>query len=172
MERLTIRLLSVTEVAAMFAFTAAIVHGQEGNQSQLPARTGLTSTSGSIKTADVPKFSEYRGVHIGMSADEARKKLGNPKERDKTQDLFVFSNKETAQIFYDSQQKVYAISIDYTGRDQSVPTPLDILGKDIAAKADGSMDQMQQYPEAGYWVSYNRTAGDSTMVTVTMQKIP
>jgi hypothetical protein len=164
-------MLSATEVAAMFAFTAAIVHGTEGNQNQSPARTGSTRTSGSVKTGDGPKFTEYRGVRIGMSTEDARKKLGNPRERDKTQDLFVFSNKETAQIFYDNQQKVYAISIDYTSKDQSVPTPLDILGKDITAKADGSMYQMQQYPEAGYWVSYNRTSGDSTMVTVTMQKI-
>lgn len=169
MERLAIRLLSATEVAAMFAFTVALVHGQEGNQNQPTAKAGSTRASASAKTVNGPKFSEYRGVRIGMSADNTRQKLGNPREKDKTQDLFVFSSRETAQVFYDSQQKVYAISIDYAGKNQTAPIPIDILGKDITAKADGSMYQMQQYPEAGYWVSYNRTA--SALVTVTMQKI-
>ena len=106
MEKLAIRFLSATEVAAMFAFTAALVHGQEGNQNQSTPRMGLTRTSGSVKTADKAKFTEYRGVRIGMGADEARKKLGNPKQKDKTQDLFAFSDRETAQVFYDNQQKV------------------------------------------------------------------
>jgi hypothetical protein len=171
MERLAIRLLSATEVAAMFAFTFALVHGQEGNQNQPTAKAGSTSTSGSVKTANGPKFSEYRGVRIGMSADNTRQKLGNPRDKDKTQDLFVFSKRETAQVFYDNQQKVYAISIDYAGGGKAAPSPVDILGKDITAKVDGSMYQMQQYPEVGYWVSYNRTAGDSALVTVTMQRI-
>jgi len=28
-----------------------------------------------------------------------------------------------------------------------------------------------RYPKAGYWVSYNRTAGNSPMITITMQAI-
>jgi hypothetical protein len=172
MERIAICLLSATEVAAMFAFTASLVHGQEGNQNQPTGKIGSTRTSGSVRTADGPKFTEYRGVRIGMSADDTRQKLGKPKEKDKAQDLFVFSDREAAQVFYDNQQKVYAISIDFAGKDRAAPTPVDILGKDITAKGDGSMYQMQQYPEVGYWVSYNRTAGDSPLVTVTMQKIP
>jgi hypothetical protein len=172
MARFAIRLLSATEVAAMFAFTAALVHGQEGNRNQPTVKIESTRASGSVKTADGPKFTEYRGVRIGMSVDDTRQKLGNPREKDKTQDLFVFSSRETAQVFYDKQQKVYAISIDYAGKDRAAPTPADVLGKDITAKTDGSMYQMQEYPEAGYWVSYNRTAGDTPLVTVTMQKIP
>ncbi len=156
----------------MFAFTAALAHGQEGNRNQPTVKIESTRASGSVKTADGPKFTEYRGVRIGMSADDTRQKLGSPRDKDKTQDLFVFSNRETAQVFYDNQQKVYAISIDYAGRDKAAPTPVDILGKEITAKVDGSMYQMQQYPEVGYWVSYSRTAGDSALVTVTMQKMP
>ena len=113
----------------MFAFTVAVVHGQEGNQNQPTAKIGSTESFGSVKTADKPKFTEYRGVRIRMSADDTRHKLGNPKEKDKTQDLFVFSSRETAQVFYDNQQKVYANSIDYAGKDRVAPTPVDILKK-------------------------------------------
>lgn len=118
-----------------------------------------------------PKFTGYKGVHIGMSADEARQKLGRAKVKDKTQDLYVFSDNESAQVFYDDKQQVYAISVDYTGKDSSAPAPVDILGQDVTPKANGSIYQMQQYADVGYWVSYNRTAGESPVVTVTMQRI-
>ena len=36
---------------------------------------------------------------------------------------------------------------------------------------DGSMCQLNRYPEAGYWVSYNRIAGDKPIVTITVQKM-
>jgi hypothetical protein len=47
-----------------------------------------------------------------------------------------------------------------------------VLGTEIETKEDGSMHQLIRYPEAGYWVSYNRTAGESPLVLVTMQRIP
>ena len=82
----------------------------------------------------------------------------------------MFSENESAQVFYDDKQLVYAISIDYTGK-EAAPAPIDILGQDVTPKADGSIYQMQQYSDAGYWVSYNRTTGDSPVVTVTMQRL-
>jgi hypothetical protein len=46
-----------------------------------------------------------------------------------------------------------------------------VLGTELQAKPDGSMYQLNRYPEAGYWVSYNRTAGDKPIITITMQKM-
>jgi len=158
----------------LFAFlipilvNAPIACAQDGNQNQ-----SIASTKGAVSAkASGPKFTEYRGVSIGMTTDDVRQRLGKPKQQDKTQDLFVFSNSESAQIYYDEQQKVYAISIDFSGKGNAAPTAIEILGQDITAKADGSIYQMQQYPAAGYWVSYNRSAGDSPVITVTMQRIP
>ncbi len=31
---------------------------------------------------------------------------------------------------------------------------------------------MTHYPQAGYWVAYSRTPGDSPLVMITMQKLP
>jgi hypothetical protein len=76
MERIAIRLLSATAVAPMFALTACVAHGQEGNPNQPTANIASARTSGSVKRADGPKFTAYRGVRIGMSADDARQKLG------------------------------------------------------------------------------------------------
>ena len=90
-----------------------------------------------------PSFKEYRGVSIGMTATEVRQKLGKPKIKDKSQDLFVLEENESAQIFYDEHGKVYAISIDFTGRNNDAPTPKDVLGEDITARADGSMYRMK-----------------------------
>jgi hypothetical protein len=43
---------------------------------------------------------QYRGVTIGMSATAIRQKLGNPRLKDKSQDLFAISDNETAQFFH------------------------------------------------------------------------
>lgn len=116
-----------------------------------------------------PVFKDYRGVTIGMEAAEVRGKLDRVKKGDH-QDYLAFSEHESAQIYYDDKGKVKAISVDYFG-DSDAPAPDAVLGAEPQAKADGSMYQLNRYPDAGYWVSYNRTAGDKPVVTVTMQKM-
>ncbi|MGI8835676.1 MAG: hypothetical protein ACR2H4_03445, partial [Pyrinomonadaceae bacterium] len=92
------------------------------------------------------------------------------KNKGEHQDLFVFSETQSAQIFYD-QGKVNAISVDYVVKGGEAPTPESVLGEAVQAKPDGSMYELKRYEAAGYWVAYSRTAGDSPIVTVTMQKI-
>jgi hypothetical protein len=106
-----------------------------------------------------------------MSTDDVRKKLGDPKEKDDMQDVFVFSERESALIFYDKEHHVVAIRTDYIGEKNNAPMPKMILGVNIEAKQDGSLHKEVQYPKAGYWVSYTRTAGEAPMTIVTMQKI-
>ncbi len=115
-------------------------------------------------------FTDYRGVTIGMTADEVRSKLDRAKKGER-QDFLAVSERESAQIYYDDQGKVMAISIDYFGDDSKAPTAEAVLGTALEPKADGSMYQLNRYPDAGYWVSYNRTAGDKPIVTITMQKM-
>lgn len=113
----------------------------------------------------------FRGVVIGMQADESRKKLGTPKDASETLDFYVFSDNESAQIVYDAAHAVSAISFDFTGK-SGAPAAKDVLGVDVDVSTDGSMYKMIRYPKSGYWISYNRTAGDTGMVSITMQKIP
>jgi hypothetical protein len=124
--------------------------------------------------SDEPIFLDYRGVKIGWVADEVRKKLGAPANKGDEQDFYVFNdNKETCQIFYDkATSKVTAISVDFMNGAREVITPQQVFGEDIEAKSDGSKSRLVRYPKAGFWVSYNRTAGDSPMITVTIQKLP
>ena len=124
---------------------------------------------GSDRKATKPSYVEYKGVRIGMDAGEVRKKLGDPKDKGDVQDFYMFSEKETAQVFYD-KGKVMAVSVNYLD-DKSAPLPKIVLGIDLEAKPDGGMFKLVRYPDAGYWVSYNRTGGDDPLITVTMQKI-
>lgn len=117
-----------------------------------------------------PVFREYRGVQIGMTTEEARKKLGNPKEKGDTQDFYEFSDSETAQIVYDALHKVVTLSVDFMKGAKDVPTPKSVVGADIEAKPDGSMHKMVRYEKAGFWVSYSRTSGDSPLISITLQK--
>jgi hypothetical protein len=126
------------------------------------------------KTAadDNPVFAEYRGIQIGWLADEVRKKLGNPADKGDEQDLFVFGEKETCQVIYDkATRKVTAISVDFMNGASSPITPQQVFGSDIETKPDGSKYRLVRYPKAGYWVSYNKTAGDTPMITITIQKL-
>ena len=121
-----------------------------------------------------PVFLDYRGVKIGWLADEVRKKLGNPANKGDEQDYYVFGdNKETCQVLYDkATNKVTAISVDFMSGAREVITPQQVFGSDFEAKPDGSKYKLVRYPKAGYWVSYSRTAGDTPIITVTIQKLP
>lgn len=132
--------------------------------------TVVKSSASKAPTSGIPTLGDYRGVKIGMTAEEVRTKLDNVKKGE-GQDFLVFSERESAQIYYDDKGKVTAISIDYFGDISSAPSPEKVLGIALKPKADGSVYQLNRYPEAGYWVSYNRTAGDKPIVTITMQKM-
>ncbi|MCA1635364.1 MAG: hypothetical protein LC802_17175 [Acidobacteria bacterium] len=134
-----------------------------------PAATGARAQGPAAKGKDEPPFHEYKGVRIGMTADESRKKLGDPTDKGDVQDFYAINDNETAQIFYDAEKKVYALSIIYMGG-SGMPTAKAVLGAEVEAKPDGSMHRRVDYPKAGYWIAYSRTAGDSPLVTVTMQK--
>jgi hypothetical protein len=138
----------------------------------LPAasRAQRTRTSGD-EPESRPTFSEFRGVRIGMTTDEARKKLGSPRDKSDVQDFYVFNDTQAVEIFYDKSHAVSAISIDFMGGSSNVPSAKDVLGTEADAKADGSQYKLMRYPKAGYWVSYSRTAGSAPTTTVTIQKI-
>ncbi|MEO8433876.1 MAG: hypothetical protein ABI596_03205 [Pyrinomonadaceae bacterium] len=119
---------------------------------------------------DGPSFSEFKGVRIGMTMEECRKKLGNPKDKSDEQDFYMFGDKMAAQVLYKTN-KVVTISIDFIDGSSDAPSPKQVIGDDLQPKPDGSMFKKVDYPKAGYWVSYNRTAGDSPSVSITMQKI-
>lgn len=118
-----------------------------------------------------PRFADFKGVRIGMPAEEARKKLGAPRDKSDEQDFYVFNDNEAVQIFYDKAKTVSAISIDFMSGASDIPVARDIVGTEPDSKADGSSYKMVRYPKAGYWVSYSKTAGSSPTITITMQKI-
>ena len=116
-------------------------------------------------------FQQYRGIQLGMTADEVRQKLGEPKDKGAEQDFYVFNELETAQIVYDKSQKVVTISADFLATAPDVLTAKQVFGTDLEAKPDGSVYKMVRFPKAGYWLSYSRTSGADPMTTVTLQKI-
>ena len=150
------------------AIVAAVSSSNAQTISQEQVATVVSSSTSKASTA--PVYSDYRGVAIGMTADEVRSKLEGVK-KGKGQDFLISSEHESAQIYYDDKNKVSAISIDYIGDVSKAPSPETVLGTGLEAKADGSMYKLSRYPEAGYWVSYNRTAGDKPIVTITIQKM-
>ena len=122
--------------------------------------------------APKPGHWAYRNITIGMKADATRKTLGDPKDKSDEQDLYLFSDDELAQVFYDATRSITAISITYY-KDlvPKAPSPRDVLGEDAPAGADGAIFKTVRFPKAGYSVSYSKTAGDSPSVSITFQKL-
>jgi len=151
-------------VAIVFSFTVIIVDGQS-RKPTTPAATSLTNT----KPAQQPLITDYKGVQLGMTADEAHAKLGKGMRID-DQELYVVNEQETAQLLFDASNKVIGISVDYLGG-VGAPDYRMVVGPDITVKPDGSMYKLVRYDNLGFWVSYNRTANSTiTMVSITIQK--
>jgi hypothetical protein len=108
---------------------------------------------------------------IGLSAEEARRKLGDPKDKSDTQDFFVYGENESAQVFYDKDHNVSLVSVSFIDKIDAAPTPKQVFGEEVSPNPDGSIFKAVRYPKAGYWISYNRTGGDNPVVTVTVQKL-
>lgn len=129
------------------------------------------SGSTEAQTDATTGFSSYKEISVGMKADAVRTKLGKPRDMSDTNDYFVFSDNESAQVLYDTNHTVRVISVNYTGNLSSAPKPKDIFGADVEIKPDGSINKMVKFPKLGYWVSYLRTGGDDPMIIVTIQKM-
>ena len=129
-----------------------------------------TGTTASDKAKEEPPYSAYKGVRIGMTADEARKLLGNPTEKDDKQEVFAVGDQESCQVYYDETKKVSALSVTYFSS-KSVPAAKTVLGEEPAANQDGSFSKLIRFPKAGYWVSYTRTSGDAPMTIIAMQRL-
>ena len=141
------------------------------------SNVALAQTTRTAPTAgkDDPVFQEYRGIQIGWLADDVRKKLGNPANKGEVEDFYVFGNgdNERCQIVYDkTTRKVTTISVDFMNGATDVITPQQVFGADVETKPDGSKHRLVRYPKAGFWVSYSRTAGDTPVISVMIQKMP
>lgn len=126
--------------------------------------------AGGLTQVNQPLFREYKGVTIGMTAEQVHAKLGVPKETSVGQDYYARSESEFVQVIYDSTQRVKVIGVTYVG-EAAAPSCMEVFGEEVAAAADGAINKLVRYPVAGYSVSYYRTAGADPLVTVTIQKI-
>lgn len=133
-------------------------------------QTKRLANATAAQAADEPLYRDYKGVSIGMTMTEVRAKLGEPKELADAQFFYVFSEKETAQIFFDEAKKVKAISIDFIGEGSGAPGCSSVVGIQVQPMPNGSVYKLIRYAKYGYWVSYNRTAGTSPIITITIQK--
>lgn len=131
----------------------------------------LSAANSKAQTPLKPVFNGYKGVNIGTKVDDCRLKLGNPRDKSDTEDYFVFSENETAQILYDTDRTVRVISVNYIGKLEGAPLPKDVFGTDAEVKPDGSVNKMVRYPKAGYWISYLKTGGADPMIMITIQKM-
>lgn len=179
MRKKILRATIYTALAAALSaltFPAAAQQSQSSTPSQVTATAQAPAQTGSAAqqalAAPQPLYGEFRGVRLGMTAEEVRRKLGKPEQKSDVMDFFEFSDRERARVYYDEDKKASAVIATYVGKNSEAPGPAAVLGAEVESNADGSMYKMVTYKQAGYWVAYSRTAGDSPLVMITMQKTP
>ena len=128
------------------------------------------AVAANTSVAQQPLYTDFRGVKLGMTAEEVRQQLGNPVLKDVEMDYFVLSDTISAQVVYDAMHKARMVSVDFA-KGASAPDARAVVGPELITKADGSAYAMIRYASLGFWVSYNRTAEPTVIVTVTIQKI-
>ena len=122
---------------------------------------------------NLPRWQSYKGIALGMTADEVRQKLGAAKSEDEYGFFYIFSETENAQFLLDANKKVRTVSVVFTAENTAAPKFADVFGNTAAPepKPDGSIYKMVKYDEAGYWVSYSRMAGEKATIIVMIQKM-
>jgi hypothetical protein len=150
----------------VFALPVIACAGLVMNANAQKARPAITAAP----VAQQPLYSDYKGVRLGMTPQEVRAKLGGPVLKDQELDYFVFADNVSAQVAYDSAHKATAISVDYPAG-VSAPDYKAVVGTELDTRPDGSQFKLIRYESLGFWVSYNRTAGPTVIVTVTIQRI-
>jgi hypothetical protein len=158
----------ITGLVRALATVAALILLGTVSAATTNAQTAAKSAHGSA--VQQPLYSSYRGVTIGMTAEEVRTKLGAPLNKADDMDLYVFSDTETAQIAYDASHKVKVVSVDYL-EGLGAPDYKLVVGPDVAVTANGSTYKLVRYETLGFWVSYNRSTSAVPIVTITITKM-
>ena len=158
------KVLSVVIVMLVIALAGLFVGGYGQTQK---ARAVSSAATPAVQQ---PLFTEYKGIKLGMSAQEVRAKLGNPVLKDDAMDYYIFADGVTAQFVYDQTHAVRTISVDYAGG-TGAPESKAVVGAELETRPDGSAYRVVRYESFGFWVSYNRTAGPVITVTITIQKL-
>ena len=158
----------VLAVPLMFGASTRIQAG--AFTSNINTLTGQEKVAGT-DLATEPAFKDYKGVRIGIGADEVAEKLGEAAVKDEHEEVFLISDFEMVQVLYDKAGGVSAISVTYSAEHTNPPTAVAVLGEDVAADANGRIYKLIRYPELGYWVAYSRTAGEAPVVSVTINKM-
>ena len=109
-----IRSILILLSAIVVVIVASIANGQTTSDAKSQEEVAVAANASPNNDPNVPAFTEYRGIKIGMSAEVVRTKLDQVKKGE-DQDFWTYSERESAQIYYDSAGKVTAISIDYFG---------------------------------------------------------
>ena len=156
-------LFVVSIIAAGLVMSDRSVAARDSENTRLPVPTP--------SPADKKSFSEYRGLWIGTTTDDLRKKLGPPKDKSDAQDYYAFTENESAQFYYDDNHVVTAIMITYMGNLKDAPAAKDVFGEEVPPKPDGSVSKMVRYLKAGYWISYNRGGGSDALLSIAIQKM-
>jgi len=159
---------NVPAVLVMFVMSTLLVLVWGANAQAQESRAAVNAAPA---VTQQPLYSEYKGVRLGMTAQEVLAKLGNPTFMDKELGYFEFSATETAQIGYDTAGKVKTISVDYLNGTGAPEAKAVVGAAELITRDNGTRFRVVYYDNLGFSVWYSVTAGPVIIVSITIQKL-
>jgi hypothetical protein len=111
---------------------------------------------------------DYRGVKLGMKAEEVRAAMGKAELSQPDKDRFVIKGDDRLTVYYDNGA-VKAIQL-YIVDPQNAPAWADVVGDaEIIEMESGAKRARRDVAEEGFWVSMYQSK-DGAMTTVTISR--
>jgi hypothetical protein len=111
---------------------------------------------------------DYRGVKLGMKAEEVRAAMGKAELSQPDKDRFIIKGDDRLTVYYDGGA-VKAIQL-YIVDPKNAPAWADVVGDaEIIEMESGAKRARRDVPEEGFWVSMYQSK-DGAMTTVTISR--
>jgi hypothetical protein len=118
--------------------------------------------------ASVKVMRDYRGVKLGMKAEEVRAAMGKAELSQPDKDRFVIKGDDRLTVYYDNGA-VKAIHL-YIVDPKNAPAWADVVGDaEIIEMEGGAKRARRDVPQEGFWVSMYQSK-DGAMTTVTISR--
>ncbi|HZN10581.1 MAG TPA: hypothetical protein VFC61_02825 [Blastocatellia bacterium] len=110
---------------------------------------------------------EFRGVKLGMKADQVHAAAGKPESAAEGQEEYKLSEDDSMTVYFDEKKEVRAIRAFFTNP-KNVPAWKEVVGDvEVTQNENGSKSARRVLGEEKFWVSmYQNKDGSVTTITI------
>lgn len=164
------RVMSILTVSLLMAAPAVWAQGSSTQTAQQPQGQTPPQAQPQPAAQDLGKvMREFRGIKLGMKAEEVQKALGKPDRANKKENSAEFNlgDGDLMTIRYNDQGEVNVIQLYFSDNRRAPKFEEVVGGAEIQEKPNGSKFARQVVAGEKFWVTmYQSKSGAVTTVTI------